>query len=140
APAGGGGGWAAGGCAGGGGGRPPLSGGAGGGPGGGRGGRAGAARAVGGARARLHPAPPFPERRESRYRFSNIMARFQSVKGLLPADEADDLALALEALAGRAPLPTGIIHGDLFPDNVLFEGDRLVAPLDFEQASDGAFA
>ncbi|HKA91404.1 MAG TPA: homoserine kinase [Haliangiales bacterium] len=102
--------------------------------------RAGDARAVGRALARLHLAPPFPERRESRYRFSNIMARFQSVKGLLPADEADDLALALEALAGRAPLPTGIIHGDLFPDNVLFEGDRLVALLDFEQASDGAFA
>jgi homoserine kinase type II len=32
------------------------------------------------------------------------------------------------------PLPTGIIHGDLFPDNTLFHNDELVAFLDFEDA------
>src|SRR5262249_49151887 len=34
----------------------------------------------------------------------------------------------------------GIIHGDLFRDNVLWEADRLVAILDFEQASGGSLA
>ncbi len=30
------------------------------------------------------------------------------------------------------PLPRGFIHGDVFPDNTLFNGDELVAILDFE--------
>jgi homoserine kinase type II len=48
----------------------------------------------------------------------------------------------LEALeAARAPsLPLGIIHGDLFIDNVMFDGDQLVALIDFEQASWGRLA
>jgi len=32
-----------------------------------------------------------------------------------------------------ADLPRGMIHGDLFPDNMLFRGDRLAAILDFEE-------
>ncbi len=36
--------------------------------------------------------------------------------------------------------PTGVIHGDLFRDNVLFDGERIVALLDFESASIGSFA
>ena len=34
----------------------------------------------------------------------------------------------------HAPLPSGLIHGDLFPDNTLFRDDELVAFLDFECA------
>ena len=30
-------------------------------------------------------------------------------------------------------LPTGLIHGDVFPDNTLFEADKLKAIIDFEQ-------
>lgn len=33
----------------------------------------------------------------------------------------------------NAPLPTGLLHGDLFLDNTLFEGERMVAILDFEE-------
>ena len=33
------------------------------------------------------------------------------------------------------PLPAGILHGDLFLDNTLFDGEQLVAILDFEEAS-----
>ena len=42
----------------------------------------------------------------------------------------------------RAPaIPTGIIHGDLFVDNVLYdEGGALTALIDFEQASWGRLA
>ena len=34
----------------------------------------------------------------------------------------------------KEPLPRGLIHGDLFTDNTLFQGDSLVALLDFEDA------
>jgi homoserine kinase type II len=34
-------------------------------------------------------------------------------------------------------IPHGIIHGDLFRDNILWEGGRPSALLDFESASDG---
>ncbi len=36
-------------------------------------------------------------------------------------------------------LPAGLIHGDLFRDNVLWNGDRINALLDFESASHGSF-
>jgi homoserine kinase type II len=37
-------------------------------------------------------------------------------------------------------LPSGIIHSDLFRDNVLWQGEALVALLDFESACEGSFA
>ena len=36
--------------------------------------------------------------------------------------------------AERSDLPRALIHGDLFHDNTLFEGERLTAILDFEEA------
>ena len=39
----------------------------------------------------------------------------------------------LEPLLARA-LPTGIIHGDVFPNNTLFTGNKLLAIIDFEEA------
>lgn len=39
----------------------------------------------------------------------------------------------LDPLLAR-PLPTGIIHGDVFPNNTLFAGDKLLAIIDFEEA------
>jgi homoserine kinase type II len=95
---------------------------------------------LGAALARIHLAPPFPERRASRYAFPLIVERFNAIEGQLPPDTAADLRAELDALATRPALPSGIIHGDLFPDNVLWHDDRLVSLLDFEQASDGAFA
>lgn len=62
----------------------------------------------------------------------------------LPVALRDDLALMakrLEALT-RNPLPDPvaptIVHGDLFRDNVLWEGEQLSALLDFEFASQGS--
>ena len=40
----------------------------------------------------------------------------------------------------RAAATSGIIHGDLFRDNVIFAGAELVALIDFEQASAGSLA
>ena len=64
------------------------------------------------------------------------------------AGQASEVALEAFARGGaglaaaRTPvLPTGLIHGDLFIDNVLYdEGGALSALIDFEQASWGRFA
>jgi homoserine kinase type II len=34
----------------------------------------------------------------------------------------------------------GVIHGDIFPDNTVFEGDVLVGVIDFIEAAEGSFA
>lgn len=102
--------------------------------------------AVGRALAVLHEAgADFPRRRESRYAFARIVERRRfDIPAQVPADiaaglaDVDDELGRLASLAReRAALPRGVIHGDLFPDNVLWDGERLAALLDFEQASDG---
>jgi homoserine kinase type II len=40
----------------------------------------------------------------------------------------------------RRRATSGIIHGDLFRDNVLWDGEQITAILDFEQASGGSLA
>lgn len=105
------------------------------------------AEQAGRALASLHQAgADFPDRRPGRYEPDEIARRLASVRAaqdpaLGPALEV--LGPELEALAqerGR-DLPLGLIHGDLFVDNVLYDGTgRLSALLDFEQASWGRLA
>ena len=52
----------------------------------------------------------------------------------------EELAAADAARAVRERATRGIIHGDLFRDNVLWDSGRVVAILDFEQASGGSLA
>jgi homoserine kinase type II len=53
----------------------------------------------------------------------------------------DELAVAGAAAPVRARATHGIIHGDLFRDNVLWSGGSSIsAILDFEQASGGSLA
>jgi homoserine kinase type II len=110
---------------------------------------------VGAALAQLHLASQgFGDVRAGRYEPDEIRRRCAHVAGLgrpelVGAVAVLDLALR-ELESQRAPaLPTGIIHGDLFIDNVLFDamvyneayGEyTLSALLDFEQASWGRFA
>ena len=55
---------------------------------------------------------------------------------------ADHLDAELDDLAAVWPkdLPTGLIHADLFPDNVFFKGERLSGLIDFYFACTDAFA
>jgi homoserine kinase type II len=106
------------------------------------------ARQVGGALARLHLASDgLADRRAGRYEPAEIERRLASIAELSGsraelAGPVATLAPELRALSAErgAALPAGVIHGDLFIDNVLFDGVQLVALLDFEQASWGRLA
>ena len=108
------------------------------------------ARTFGAALARLHVAGlalPVEWRRASIYDHAHLVARYRSfadsrVPELAHAIAAlgDELAAAEQAAPTRARATHGIIHGDLFRDNVLWEGAGISAILDFEQASGGSLA
>ena len=81
---------------------------------------------------------------ENRFSFERVAGLYGEVRGRLPTyfkrivrtldDEVDYLQNYLET-----KLPKGIIHGDLFHDNLIVKGDKVVAVLDFEAASRGKF-
>ncbi len=76
--------------------------------------------------------------RTARLQADPISAGDPELRGALAA-AGEELAWLDARRARREAAPRGIIHGDLFRDNVLFDGARLVALLDFEQASLGAW-
>jgi homoserine kinase type II len=81
---------------------------------------------------------------ENRFSYDRVADLYGEVRGRLPAyfkkivrtldDEVDYLQNYLES-----KLPKGIIHGDLFHDNLIVRGEKVVAVLDFEAASRGKF-
>lgn len=94
-------------------------------------------RAVGEALARLHVAgadftlarPNALSLQGWRTLWDGCVARADEVEPGLGAEVAADFAV-LEAGWPR-DLPAGVIHADLFPDNVFFLGDRLSGLIDF---------
>ncbi|HEV8321612.1 MAG TPA: homoserine kinase [Myxococcota bacterium] len=113
------------------------------------------ARRLGEALARLHVAgADFPRRRAGAYTRARVAERLPALRAAAARDpdvaaaltDVEDehafLAVRLDALA----LPEGVIHGDLFPDNVLWRaapgggaGEDILALLDFEMAATGPF-
>lgn len=108
------------------------------------------AEQFGGALAALHRAGlalPAQWRRGSIYDHDHLVARFSKIERT--GDPAlahaisivrDELAIAGDAAPIRARATQGLIHGDLFRDNVLWDEGRITAILDFEQASGGSLA
>ena len=104
----------------------------------------------GAALAELHRvglAVPAAWRRGSIYEHEHLVARYDRFADTLDpalgraiAVLADELVFADAAQRTRRRATQGIIHGDLFRDNVLWEAGEVVAILDFEQASGGSLA
>lgn len=105
---------------------------------------------LGAALAQLHLVGlelPVAWRRGSIYDHDHLVHRYtkfscQSDPALTKASTilGDELAAASEGAAIRRRATQGIIHGDLFRDNVLWEAGEVTAILDFEQASGGSLA
>ncbi len=102
--------------------------------------------ALGEAMARLHLAgADFELRRENALSVAGWRPLLESCRAR--ADEVKPgLAEALEAELAHleahwpADLPAGVIHADLFPDNVFFRGERLTGLIDFYFACNDFFA
>jgi homoserine kinase type II len=99
---------------------------------------AGQARAVGAELARLHlAAADFPATRANAMGVAEWqrLAAACGPEGLARIDPelAEIVAADLPRLAASWPqdLPTGVIHADLFPDNVLMLGDTVTGLIDF---------
>ncbi len=97
---------------------------------------------VGEALARVHVAgASFAGAPPSRFGPAQIDARLRSLReAALPPELSAvvaRLSSRLEGHAARAPAPevSGLVHGDLFRDNVLWKEGRIAALLDFESAS-----
>ncbi|MGE0551141.1 MAG: homoserine kinase [Kofleriaceae bacterium] len=73
-------------------------------------------------------------------RFSQFAASADPVLAPAIAVIGEELVVAAQASSIRQAATRTIIHGDLFRDNVLWDGDQLAALLDFEQASGGSVA
>jgi homoserine kinase type II len=81
---------------------------------------------------------------ENRFSFERITELYQDMREKMPSyfkhliHILDD-EIAYQQQYHEDKLPKGIIHGDLFADNVLFRGNKLVGVLDFEAACQGKF-
>ena len=103
-------------------------------------------RQVGEALARMHEAGDgFALRRPNALSLSGWPALFAAAEARaheVAPGLAEETAAELAALERLWPtgLPGGVIHADLFPDNVFFLGDRLTGLIDFYFACDDLFA
>ncbi len=98
---------------------------------------------IGEALAKLHHIPPF----DALPSFPMGMAQIQPFLDNVHTTEfaAHPFVIWLQSeLEWIVPeldksLPTGLLHGDLFLDNTLFDGDQMVAILDFEEGCHDTF-
>lgn len=103
------------------------------------------AREIGRQLAAVHALGPQALAGPNRFDEVGLRERLRSIGDARPSLSADvrDLERKLERYAPALDLPgpRGVVHADLFRDNVLWDdGGALVALLDFESAHEGPFA
>jgi len=102
--------------------------------------------ALGAALARVHLCSPrVPGLPGGRFRIPDLYARLERVEAagrasLLPAVRTIRERLEHYAAIRAKNLEQGICHGDLFRDNVLWQGPKLRALIDFESVCENNFA
>jgi len=104
-------------------------------------------RSSGEALAQLHLAgADFDERRENPTGFDWLAEKVAEVMDKTRERYGPDAAALLadelnfQRVYQQNDLPHGVIHGDLFVDNILFEGDKASGIIDFYYAHSAAFA
>ncbi|HEX3593780.1 MAG TPA: phosphotransferase, partial [Polyangiaceae bacterium] len=100
---------------------------------------------VGRALAQLHlSTPKTTPLAGGRFRIDDLLARLDRIEKESPEhrDAALHIRRRLHHYTKRRDrtAPSGVIHGDLFRDNVLWQGERIAALIDFESVSHGPFA
>jgi homoserine kinase type II len=105
-----------------------------------------AAKVVGGALARMHLAGPAPSPAlplgQGRFGADELVARCDRIakstdgQARAQAEPLRDAIIRIDRRR-RIDVPIGLVHGDLFRDNVLWHEGRLAALLDFESAHKG---
>lgn len=103
---------------------------------------------LGAALARVHlTTPRLPRPGEGRFRIPDLRERLQRVEDGGHREYLEDVARIRERLTfyeterEKLAAPRGVIHQDLFRDNVLWTAEgELLALLDFESVCEGAFA
>jgi homoserine kinase type II len=100
---------------------------------------------VGAELARVHVAGQGVEAGEGRFNYEDLIVRIERIAKASQPDLAAQASALEEHLRvwmdRRAALPVGLIHGDLFRDNVLWsKSGEVTALLDFESASRGILA
>lgn len=92
---------------------------------------------LGEALAKLHCIPPISGLPRFAMGISQMTPFFKEVQETQFASHpfVESLKSQLESMKPQltASLPIGLLHGDLFLDNTLFDGDQMVAILDFEE-------
>jgi len=95
--------------------------------------------------ATLHQlSPGYPKEEDNRFSAPRLFDLYQEVKDRLPGylrhlTHMLDDEVSYQQQYQEDRLPKGIIHGDLFADNLLFRKDQIVGVLDFEAACYGKF-
>jgi len=97
---------------------------------------------VGAALSSIHVASPRLGRLgEGRFRVADLRARLDRIERESPehAGAALHIRAKLDQYAAKREreLPSGVVHGDLFRDNVLWREQDIAALIDFESASHG---
>ncbi|MEZ5538676.1 MAG: homoserine kinase [Pseudomonadales bacterium] len=94
-------------------------------------------RAIGDFLGRMHAASQhYPEQRANHRGTEWMRAARERLASCINAEQKDllDAQIANAVQVRVLNLPTGLIHGDLFHDNALYEGDALCGVIDFYNA------